>query len=116
MSPPPSSAFSRTNINWSDAMLATGMCAQAACILEATARKPGNVHRYADFVDTTYLDFLLSAAAIGPVMDRALGRPLGETVLEAVRATRRVTGRNTNLGIILLLAPLASVPPDQDLL
>jgi triphosphoribosyl-dephospho-CoA synthase len=96
--------------------LSIGMCAQAACILEATARKPGNVHRYADFVDTTYLDFLLSAAAIGPVMDRALGRPLGETVLEAVRATRRVTGRNTNLGIILLLAPLASVPPDQDLL
>ena len=32
-------------------MLGTGLCAQAACILEATARKPGNVHRYCDFDD-----------------------------------------------------------------
>jgi triphosphoribosyl-dephospho-CoA synthase len=95
--------------------LSIGMCAQLACILEATARKPGNVHRYADFADTTYLDFLLSAAAIAPVMDRAPGRPVGETVLEAVRATRRVVTRNTNLGIILLLAPLSAVQADEDL-
>jgi triphosphoribosyl-dephospho-CoA synthase len=94
--------------------LSIGLCAQLACILEATARKPGNVHRYADFGDTTYLDFLLSAAAIGPVMDRAPGRSVGETVLEAVKATRRVVSANTNLGIILLLAPLASVPLEQD--
>ena len=32
-----------------------------ACIWEATARKPGNVHRFCDFDDTTYLDFLDSA-------------------------------------------------------
>src|SRR5262245_61656852 len=94
--------------------LSIGLCAQLACILEVTARKPGNVHRYADFADTTYLDFLLSAAAIAPVMDRAPGRPVGETVLEAVTATRRVTGTNTNLGISLLLAPLASVPADRN--
>jgi triphosphoribosyl-dephospho-CoA synthase len=94
--------------------LSIGLCAQLACILEVTARKPGNVHRYADFADTTYLDFLLSAAAIAPVMDRAPGRPVGETVLEAVKATRRVVNANTNLGIILLLAPLATVPLEQD--
>jgi triphosphoribosyl-dephospho-CoA synthase len=94
--------------------LPIGLCAQLACILEVTARKPGNVHRYADFADTTYLDFLLSAAAIAPVMDQAPGRPVGETVLEAVRATRRVTGANTNLGIVLLLAPLATVPASED--
>ncbi len=95
--------------------LSIGLCAQLACILEATARKPGNVHRYADFADTTYLDFLLSAAAIAPVMDRAPGRPVGETVLEAVRATRRVVSANTNLGIVLLLAPLAAVPDGRPL-
>jgi triphosphoribosyl-dephospho-CoA synthase len=81
-----------------------------ACILEATARKPGNVHRYADFADMTYLDFLLSAAAIAPVLDEAPHRRVGETVLDAVRATRRVVWSNTNLGTILLLAPLAAVP------
>lgn len=96
-------------------MLDPGLCAQIACIWEATARKPGNVHRYRDFADSTYTDFLLSAAAIAPMMTTACQRRVGATILDAVRATRRVTGTNTNLGIVLLLAPLASVPPEQDL-
>ena len=87
-----------------------GLCAQIACVWEATARKPGNVHRYCDFEDSTYLDYLLSAAALAPVLDRAADRRIGETILDAVRATRRVTRSNTNLGIVLLLTPLASVP------
>jgi triphosphoribosyl-dephospho-CoA synthase len=92
-----------------------GLFVQLACIWEATARKVGNVHRYRDFSDTSYLDFLTSAAAIAPVLAQAPGRPVGETVLEAVRATRRVAPVNTNLGIILLLAPLAAVPSAEDL-
>ena len=43
----------------------------------------------------------------GPELGRAGERGVGETVLAAVRATRRVAGANTNLGIVLLLAPLA---------
>ncbi len=92
-----------------------GLYAQIACIWEATARKPGNVHRYRDFTDSHYTDFLLSAAAIAPVMATACQRRVGATILEAVQATRRVTGTNTNLGIVLLLAPLATVPPEQEL-
>jgi triphosphoribosyl-dephospho-CoA synthase len=92
-----------------------GLCAQIACIWEATARKPGNVHRFRDFADTTYTDFLLSAAAIAPVMTTAWQRRVGVAVLDAVRATRRVAGTNTNLGIVLLLAPLAAVPPEEGL-
>jgi triphosphoribosyl-dephospho-CoA synthase len=95
--------------------LPVGLCAQAACLLEATARKPGNVHRFRDFDDATLMDFLLSAAAVGPVLAGARGRRVGETVLAAVRATRRVSPGNTNLGIILLLAPLAAVPPEEPL-
>jgi triphosphoribosyl-dephospho-CoA synthase len=91
-----------------------GLCAQVACVWEATARKPGNVHRYRDFADAGYVDFLLSAAALAPVLATACQRPVGATILEAVRATRRVVGTNTNLGITLLLAPLAAVPPDDD--
>ena len=90
-------------------------CAQAACILEATARKPGNVHRYCDFDDLSYVDFLLSGAAIAPVLEKAVGRPVGVTILDCIRATRQVVTTNTNLGIVLLLAPLAAVPRDQDL-
>jgi triphosphoribosyl-dephospho-CoA synthase len=87
--------------------LTAGECAQLACMLEATARKPGNVHRAANFEDCSYLDFLLSAQAIAAPMDRARERGVGVAVLESVRATRRLTRSNTNLGMILLLAPLA---------
>jgi triphosphoribosyl-dephospho-CoA synthase len=83
--------------------------------LEATARKPGNVHRFRDFDDLTYVDFLLSAAAVGPVLGRAAGRRVGVTILEAIQATRRVVQTNTNLGMLLLLAPLAAVPEGEDL-
>jgi triphosphoribosyl-dephospho-CoA synthase len=96
-------------------MLSIGMCAQLACIWEATARKPGNVHRYCDFEDVGYVDFLLSAAAVAPVLETAGQRRVGTTVLEAVQATRRVVTTNTNLGILLLLAPLATVPPAEPL-
>jgi triphosphoribosyl-dephospho-CoA synthase len=91
-----------------------GLCAQLACLWEATARKPGNVHRFRDFDDASYVDFLTSAAAIAPVLERAADRPIGHTVLEAVRATRAVTATNTNLGVVLLLTPLAAVPRGDD--
>ncbi len=93
----------------------TGQCATLACLLEATAPKPGNVHRGADFADMSYLDLVSSGVAIAPAMDAAVGRRLGETVLTAVRATRTVAPSNTNLGIILLLSPLAAVPTDMPL-
>ncbi len=87
-----------------------GQCATLACLLEVAAPKPGNVHRGADFGDLVLEDFLVSAVAIGPVMDEAMNQPLGKTILAAVEATRRAVGRNTNLGLVLLLAPLAKVP------
>ena len=81
--------------------------AQTACLIEVSAPKPGNVTPAHDFPDTTYLDFLLSAAAIGPAFRDAARRGVGATVLQAVRDTRRLVRANTNLGIVLLLAPLA---------
>src|SRR5262245_18212845 len=96
-------------------MPSIGLCAQLACIWEATARQPGNVHRARDFRDPSYLDFLVSAAAAAPVLETASERRVGETVLEAIRATRQVVSTNTNLGIVLLLAPLAAVPAGEDL-
>lgn len=96
-------------------MLTTGQCAALACLLEATAPKPGNVHRGADFDDLTFNDFAVSAALIAPVFDRAVDDGVGATVLGAMRATRQFVPTNTNLGILLLLAPLAAVPRDRRL-
>lgn len=90
--------------------LTIGQCATLACILEATAPKPGNVHRGADFIDASYPDFIIAAVAIGPVFELAVELPLGQTVLSAVETTRAAVATNTNLGTILLLAPLAKVP------
>lgn len=78
-------------------------------MLEASAPKPGNVAPPArtHFHDTRYEDFLASAAAIGTAFAHAGSQTLGATILDAIVATARWTSSNTNLGIVLLLAPLA---------
>ena len=83
------------------------LAAQLACLLEANAPKPGNVSPGRHFADARYEDFLASAAAIGEPMAGAGTRPVGVTVRLAVEATVRWTRSNTNLGSVLLLAPLA---------
>jgi triphosphoribosyl-dephospho-CoA synthase len=80
---------------------------QLACLLEVSAPKPGNVSPERHFHDTRYEDFLASAVAIGPALAGAADQPLGRTIRRAVDDTLRWTRSNTNLGIVLLLAPLA---------
>ena len=96
-------------------LLSLGQCATLACLLEVAAPKPGNVNRGADFENLSFFDFAASAVAIGPALDSAIGRPPGETVLAALRATRQLVATNTNLGTLLLLAPLAGVPRGEEL-
>jgi len=84
-----------------------GAAAQLACLLEASAPKPGNVSPGRHFADIRYEHFLASAAAIGTPLSGAGDRPVGETILLAAQATSGWTRSNTNLGIVLLLAPLA---------
>jgi triphosphoribosyl-dephospho-CoA synthase len=81
-----------------------------ASILEATAPKPGNVHPQARFEDLEYEDFVTAGLAIAPAIEHASQTPLGLTILEAVRASCGVTRSNANLGIVLLIAPLAAAP------
>ena len=88
-----------------------GWAATMACLLEAAAPKPGNVHPAAAFPDLSYDDFVAAAQAIGPVFGRAGAAPLGSLILDAVRQSRRVTRSNANLGMILAIAPLAALPP-----
>ncbi|MBT4691989.1 MAG: triphosphoribosyl-dephospho-CoA synthetase [Planctomycetaceae bacterium] len=84
-----------------------GQMATLACLLEVSAPKPGNVHRGADFEDLTFYDFQTSAVAIGPVFDQAENYRVGRIVLAALRSTQSVVSTNTNLGLMLLMAPLA---------
>ncbi|ODR99081.1 hypothetical protein AUC68_06875 [Methyloceanibacter methanicus] len=77
-----------------------------ACLAELDALKPGNVHRYAGGHGMEAADFEKSAAAAAPVIG-ASGLTVGERIEAAVEATRGVVGHNTNLGIVLLAAPLA---------
>jgi triphosphoribosyl-dephospho-CoA synthase len=76
--------------------------------LEVTAAKPGNITPAHDFSDTTYGDMVRSALALGPAFagERARRRRVGELIADGVQATARITEVNTNLGIVLLFAPL----------
>jgi triphosphoribosyl-dephospho-CoA synthase len=79
----------------------------AVCREEIEAPKPGNVHVFAAGHGMTAEDFLKSAeAAAGPLS--ACGTRVGMRILAAVEATRAAVGINTNLGILLLCAPLAA--------
>ncbi|QGJ70197.1 Triphosphoribosyl-dephospho-CoA synthase MdcB [Planctomycetales bacterium 10988] len=97
--------------------LRLAQCVELACLMEVTAAKPGNVHRGSDFEDLNFFDFQLSAVALGPVMEQAAHEswPLGKTILAAVEATQSLVQTNTNLGTILLLAPLILANPEKPL-
>ena len=88
---------------------------ETACLMEVLSPKPGNVSPGKEFAASSVLDFINSARASAPELARAETQSLGETVLKAVQATRAVVNHNTNLGIILLTAPLAAVPERKSL-
>ena len=81
--------------------------AQLACALEVSAPKPGNVSPGRPFADVAFEDFLTSAIAIGQPFARVTDQPLGRTIRDAIDVTACWTNTNTNLGMVLLLAPLA---------
>ena len=95
----------------------SNLCRQIrlACLLEATARKAGNVHPGVEFEHLCYADFVASAEAVAPVLAQTPQLGVGPAILEAVRATRECCDQNTNLGIILLLAPLCAVPAETSI-
>jgi triphosphoribosyl-dephospho-CoA synthase len=78
-----------------------------ACLAELDAPKPGNVHVFADGHRMTAAEFVASADAAAPCLSAA-GARVGARILGAVEATSAAVGANTNLGIVLLCAPLAA--------
>jgi triphosphoribosyl-dephospho-CoA synthase len=78
----------------------------SACRAELDALKPGNVHRFRTGHGMDVAHFEQAAEAAAPHI-AAPGAPVGQRIEAAVRASFSVTGLNTNLGIVLLCAPLA---------
>ena len=76
-----------------------------ACLQEVRAFKPGNVSVGAAGHGMSAEDFLRSAAAVAAPLTRR-GQRVGVRIEEAIAATSRVVSCNTNLGIVLLMAPL----------
>jgi triphosphoribosyl-dephospho-CoA synthase len=78
-----------------------------ACLAELQSLKPGNVHVFADGHGMSLRDFEASARASAPVMAEP-DLSVGERIHTAIRRTHEAVGCNTNLGIVLLCAPLAA--------
>jgi triphosphoribosyl-dephospho-CoA synthase len=84
-----------------------------ACVAELDAPKPGNVHRFAPGHRMEVADFIRSAEASAALI-ATRGARVGIRVRRAVDATLKAVGQNTNLGIILLCAPLAAAAEAED--
>jgi len=93
----------------------TALHAHTACVWEVMARKVGNVHPGASFDALGYQDFLHSAGSLAAALVGGPAAGVGETILRAVRLRTLLTPSNTNLGIILLLVPLAKAASRSDL-
>ncbi len=78
-----------------------------ACRLDVAVRKPGNVSLASAGHGMQARQFLDSAAAAAPALF-APGARVGARIEAAMAATLAVAGCNTNLGIVLLCAPLAA--------
>lgn len=78
-----------------------------ACRHELAALKPGNVHVHGAGHGLEVRDFERSADVAAPCI-AARGTRVGERILAAVSATWDAVATNTNLGIVLLCAPLAA--------
>ena len=77
-----------------------------ACRYDVLAAKPGNVAIGLDAHRMSARDFLVSARVTAPLFAQPK-LAVGELVRESVRETIKAVGCNTNLGILLLCAPLA---------
>jgi triphosphoribosyl-dephospho-CoA synthase len=78
-----------------------------ACALDVETRKPGNVSIASDGHRMHAAQFIASAdAAVHGLFEH--GARVGQRILDAVRATSNAVGCNTNLGIVLLCAPLCA--------
>ncbi|MDR1944006.1 MAG: triphosphoribosyl-dephospho-CoA synthase [Synergistaceae bacterium] len=95
----------------SERTLLISQAAELACAMEVLSPKPGNVSPGKPFKYLNDMTFVASSIGLSEAF-RDPGESVGKLVERAVRATARLVGKNSNLGIILLLAPLARAAND----
>ena len=84
-----------------------------ACWVDIHALKPGNTGIHSMNPSPSVQEFLYSAEVSAPPLT-APGLTLGARILQAVQATQTMVGTNTNLGIILLIAPMVQASLNKE--
>lgn len=81
--------------------------AYSACVMEASAEKPGNVTPTKCFYDLSHRDFLKAAKSLEPFVEKAArdgeNADIGKIIFDATSAEK-----NINFGIVMMLIPLAA--------
>ncbi len=80
---------------------------EMACLLEASSEKPGNVTPTHSYDNLDYTDFLHCAVTLGQVFRNSGYKSVGDLILQSAKGCNAASVSNANLGIILLLVPLA---------
>lgn len=78
---------------------------EKACMLDIRSLKPGNVNTNSPSKNLNYLDFLKSIEACSDIITQP-NILLEDRIFESIKSTINIVGTNTNLGIILLCAPI----------
>ncbi len=81
-------------------------CFLHACALDVAVFKPGNVSSASPGHGMSAAQFIAASQAAAPALFEA-GSGVGERIESAAAASWAATGCNTNLGILLLCAPIA---------
>lgn len=113
----------KSNMNEEEWVTKIQCCAQLAAALEVSGwPKPGNVHRTANFKDTRFEHYIAGAVAIGPAIAKAASQGvklqekkinssdvgIGRWILKGIRDVKQWNEPNTNLGMLILMIPLAT--------
>jgi len=82
------------------------------CDTEIKSLKPGNVHRYSEGHGMNLKDFLKSSLIISKCLTKN-NLDLGKKILISVNEIQNKIKKNTNLGIILMLSPIATIVQEE---
>ena len=78
------------------------------CDKEMDSLKPGNVHKYSKGHGMSTKDFFKSSLIISKCLTKN-NLNLGQKILSSVNEIQNKIKKNTNLGIILMLSPIATI-------
>lgn len=85
------------------------------CDVEMESLKPGNVHKYSKSHDMTTKDFFRSSLIVSKYLSQN-NLSLGKKIINTVMQIQKKIKKNTNLGIILMLAPIVVVVEKEGLI